>query len=117
MKMDMNKVKKIAEAANLFSEYLEQFFEWVEENNNCPEATHSFDDRWNGQSEAEQDDIDQDVEKKELPILVFKIQFFFVDDRFPTMRILNDGREYYRVTITNNKMTIETNDVTDIENF
>ena len=112
--MNVEMMKKHIEINSLFMEYMAEFIEWVENNKNSPEAMFNYTDKWNGSTHSSAEECDCLEEKKDLPIIEFDIMYFFSDNRFPTMRILNNGNEVYRVLFTDNKMDICIKDIISI---
>lgn len=113
--MNIKKIKKNLEIFTFFMEYQIDFLEWIENKKNNPDAVYNYTDRWNGSEHTNPEDCDCLEEKKELPIIEFHIQYTFVDNRFPCMRILNNNNEVFRMVLNENKMECEIKDIHDIE--
>ena len=115
MKLDIEKIKKNLEIFSMFMEYQQHFLEWVEKNKNNMDAFYNWHDKWNGSDHTVAEECDCLEEKKELPIIEFLIQYMYLDERFPCMRILNNNNEVFRMVIKENGMECEIKDIQNIE--
>lgn len=112
--MFMEKIKKHLEIFSMFMEYQQHFLEWVEKRQEW-DAVFNYTDKWNGPGYTVAEECDCLEEKKELPIIEFLIQYMYLDERFPCMRILNNNNEVFRLVIKENGMECEIKDIQNIE--
>lgn len=107
--MNIGKIKKNIEALVLFSEYVEEFIDWVEKNIGNKDIHYSYTDKWTVPNNSEIDE--EDDRKNEKEYASFRITYFFMDNRFPCMRIFHGEDCVYSIQIQNGNLQINCEEI------